>query len=139
MNKGQRQFTITDPKTRKKLVVSRDVYHMVVQNQKELQATQEKLKEVSAIITSTYYGGESRNMAVSYQFNEKSQPVISHDAAQPNIELRGNLEGLSEEIQSIIQQAIEEHLHCISQALDERSSDTESRVKSKMNPQQNVA
>ncbi len=120
MNK-QNQFYIQDH-TGRKLVVSRDVYNAIQQNQKMTEAKQKQLKnkldELKKEVSSNRYIGKSKNLAIAAEFGKDGE--INEHTMKINFK-----KPVSQETQQILF----EFMMCINQATTNKNLAMASKLK----------
>lgn len=129
------QFYIKCPKTGKQLSVSRDVYHALQYAQDDVKKQQtdisDSLKKSGQALTNKYYTGQTKDMEIAVKFNERGQV---DEFANPQIELKGELDLLPSDIKQKVESGIKQFLLCANQALESKSSDMEKELKAKLQP-----
>lgn len=124
---SKQQYHILDPRTNRKLSVSKDVYNTVARNnetevnkQKELT---NKLKTVNEQVSRIKYIAQAKDMTIAVNFTDKGQV---DEFSAPVYQLG---EDLSKSEQELVQRHLQQLVMCINDALNQKASDTEAFLK----------
>ena len=114
------QFFIECPRTKRKLTVSRDVYHALqyAKESMEKQGTDinQKMKKSSEALCKKQYIGSTKDIDIAVKFEANGK-------AEPTVELKNSLDNLDGKTQRIVQDVLYQFVECINQTLVDRASD----------------
>jgi hypothetical protein len=130
MSKQSEPYFITDPRTKKNLSVSRDVYHALQYANEKAKTHQSTVSDsitaVTKVLTKKSYKGEAKDMKIAVKFNDRGQ---IDEFADPKVELANSLNTLPPQVKAEVEKAIEQFMICINQALAEKANDMETKLK----------
>ena len=126
---AKQQYGIKNPLTGKEVSISRDARTALVAIEAANVAKQRQLEEnilnVSKIITKKTHAGQTTDMVIAVNFDEKSMIDIFSEKTQ----LKGSLANLPEDVKEIVENALAQYKLCINQALAKKTTDTEANIK----------